>query len=204
MSRFLSPVTPIVLTVLFLVSGWVGGPANPVDYSIDQWLAAYRHAFPIVQQIAVTLTVFGSAYATFGLTIGGGICLLLRGERHRAGLLVFGFAAERLAMDGLKLLYARPRPEFDAHAVMTSSFSFPSGHASNSMTAFVLFALLVLPERWRFQGLAIAIICAVTVALTRPVLGVHWPTDIIGGWCLAGVAIWLVMLLEQRLSVEPA
>lgn len=204
MSRFLSPVTPLVLAVLFLVSGWLGGPTNSFDVSIDDWLAGFRDASPMPQKIAGHLTFFGSAYVTFGLTIAGGIWLLLRGKRHRAGLLVFGFAAERLAMDGLKLFYARPRPEFDIHAVATSSFSFPSGHTSNSMTAFVLFALLAVPERWRRQALVIAIICAVIVALTRPVLGAHWPTDVIGGWCLAGIAIWLVMQMDGKFSREPA
>ena len=107
-------------------------------------------------------------------------------------------------MDNLKLLYARPRPAFDLHPTMIDSFSFPSGHTSNSMTAFVLFALLVVPAESRKAALAIAIPLAVLVGLTRPFLGVHWPSDIVGGWCLAGVAIWIVMRLEKRLSSASA
>lgn len=204
MSRYLSPVTPLVLTVLFLASGWIGGPSNPVDAHIVQCLAAIRQAHPALEQVAARLTNLGSAYVTFGLAIGGAICLLLRRQTTKAALLLFGMIAERFAMDNLKLLYGRPRPAFDLHRAMIDSFSFPSGHTSNSMTAFVLFALLVVPVESRKIALIIAIMFAVVVGLTRPFLGVHWPSDIIGGWCLAGVAIWIVMRLESRFSPASA
>lgn len=204
MSRYLSPVTPLVLTVLFLVSGWVGGSINQVDARVVEAFAAARATHPALEQLAARLTTLGGAYVTFGLAIGGAICLLLHRQTGKAALLLFGMIAERFAMDNLKLLYARPRPFIDLHPVATHGFSFPSGHTSNSMTAFVLFALLVVPAESRKAALAIAVPLAVVVGLTRPFLGVHWPSDIIGGWCLAGVAIWIVMRLEMRFSPASA
>ena len=204
LSKFLSPVTPIVLTVLFLVSGWAGGAGNVFDYGVDQRFAEIRRTHPGLEQVAAHLTFFGSAYVTFGIAIVGAIWLLARDRKTHAALLIFGFTAERLAMDALKIVYARTRPSFDLHPVPVSSFSFPSGHASNSMAAFVLFALLAMPEKWRTPSVIVAVMLAATVALSRPFLGVHWPTDIMGGWCLAGVSIWVVMVLERRFNREPA
>nr|WP_294847159.1 phosphatase PAP2 family protein [uncultured Sphingomonas sp.] len=204
MPRFLSPAIPAVLIVLFLVSGWSGGVTNGIDVAIVRACMAFRAEHPEIEKAAIFLTFFGSGYLTFALVGGGGIWLLLRQKKRLAALLVFGFAAERLAMDGIKLLYARPRPSFDLHPVAISSFSFPSGHASNSMAAFVLFALLAIPPGSRGAALWVAVPLAMLIGLSRPFLGVHWPTDVIGGWCLAGVAIWLVLRTKQRLNPGPA
>lgn len=204
MSRFLRLVTPLVLAVLFLVSGWVGGPNNAVDIAIVDAFAAVRQAHPALETLALRLTFMGSGYMTFALALGGAIFLSLRRRSREAALLLLGLVGERFAMDGLKLLYARARPPFDLHPTAIDSFSFPSGHTSNSMTAFVLFALLAVPEKWRRPALATAIPLAVSIGLTRPFLGVHWPSDVIGGWCLAGVAIWAVMTIERRFSSAPA
>lgn len=204
MSRYLRPVTPLILAVLFLASGWVGGPNNAVDVAIVDASAGVRQAHPALEMLAARLTFLGSGYMTFGLALGGAICLSLRRRNREAALLLLGLVGERFAMDGLKLLYARPRPPFDLHPAAIDSFSFPSGHTSNSMTAYVLFALLAVPEQWRRAALAIAIPLTVAIGFTRPFLGVHWPSDVVGGWCLAGVAIWTVMTIERRFSPGPA
>ncbi len=98
----------------------------------------------------------------------------------------------RIAIEVLKLAIDRPRPAFGPHPVEVHSLSFPSGHAGNSMITFLAIAMIAIPERWRGRAVAIALSSSIAVGLTRPFLGVHWPSDVIGGWVL-GIG-WVVAL----------
>jgi len=96
----------------------------------------------------------------------------------------------RLMVEVLKQLIARPRPDFDLHAVTFQSLSFPSGHAANSMTAFVAIALFCAPQQHRKASLIIAVAASLLVGVTRPLLGVHWPSDVLAGWIFG--LVWAV------------
>ena len=79
-----------------------------------------------------------------------------------------------------KVAYGRERPRLSPWFDQAGDLSFPSGHAAGSMVVLLAATLLMREPwlRWPALGLALAI------ALSRPMLGVHWPTDVIGG------AIW--------------
>jgi undecaprenyl-diphosphatase len=98
---------------------------------------------------------------------------------------------------GLKLLFARPRPELWARLLSVTSYAFPSGHAIAAATFYPLIAWS-LAERWPRQGslaYGVAVAIALFVGLGRLYLGIHWPSDVVAGWMigaiqtLAGVAI---------------
>jgi undecaprenyl-diphosphatase len=106
---------------------------------------------------------------------------------------------ERLVIDGLKLLIDRTRPSFDLHPVVTHSSSFPSGHAGNSMAVFLSIALIAAPRAYRVRAVIAALLASLLVGSTRPFLGVHWPSDVIGGWSLgAAIAIIAWTIAEGR------
>lgn len=101
-------------------------------------------------------------------------------------------AVARLASLGLdsgtKLLIARPRPEVE----LTSApgFSFPSGHAAGAATVFIVVFLAFLPLLARRTALVLGVLAGVgilAVGVSRVVLGVHYPSDVLAGICL-GVA----------------
>lgn len=95
----------------------------------------------------------------------------------------------------LKDLVQRPRPDLAAAAVQTQTYSFPSGHAFLSAVAFLtLGALLARVQRRdevKIYLLSVAIAITVLVGMSRVYLGVHWPTDVLAGWC-AGAA-WAIL-----------
>lgn len=184
------------LLLLFLWLGWTGGAGNSFDVMVVRHLADLRHQWPERSSAIIWLTKLGGAWSTLGLTLIASIWLWLQGERRRAAVLAATVAAGRLLADSIKLAYARPRPSFDLHPIVTNSSSYPSGHAANSMAAFVALALFAAPPRWRRPALFVAILASVAVSLTRPFLGVHWPSDMIGGWALA----WIVLLTAQQIS----
>ena len=102
--------------------------------------------------------------------------------------------------DVLKTIYQRARPvEFGSGA---QAFSFPSGHAMAAGAVFGLLALLAWRELRGRPRVAAALTCtamAVLVALTRPYLGVHYPSDVLAG-LMAGLLWADLVVLGWRLS----
>lgn len=193
-----SRLFPLVAAILLVLCGWVGGPQNPEDLAIVAEAAKLRSHDPLWTTAPAILTQLGSVYFLMPVSAAVVILLYLVGRRRPALLLFATVAGERLLLDGIKLLVERPRPELEEHVVVTHSFSFPSGHAANTMTVFVAIALFALPERYRRLSVPLAIALAAVVASTRPWLGVHWPTDIVGGWMLAALSIWAALWAQQR------
>ena len=83
----------------------------------------------------------------------------------------------------LKGLFARVRPDFVPHLDSVTSAAYPSGHANNAAVVYILFIMLVPQARHPGWQLAAAAMIIMT-GLSRIMLGVHWPTDVIGGWML--------------------
>jgi undecaprenyl-diphosphatase len=131
------------------------------------------------------------------LTVGG----FLIGTRKRAAaaFLAVAVGGGALLSALLKELFQRPRPAVVTHLVEVSSASFPSGHAMlAAITYLTLGAIIarVLPsQRLRAYVFAIAVLVTLLVGISRIYLGVHWPTDVLAGWCVGAswaLACWAV------------
>ncbi len=83
----------------------------------------------------------------------------------------------------LKGIFDRVRPDFVPHLDSVTSAAYPSGHANNAAVVYILFIMLVPQARHPGWQLAAAAMIIMT-GLSRIMLGVHWPTDVIGGWML--------------------
>lgn len=105
---------------------------------------------------------------------------------------------------GLKNLVARPRPYTQLPELMIlthpeSSFSFPSGHTANSF-AIALIYFRMLPKKY---GIA-AVILAALIGFSRLYIGVHYPTDVIGGFLVALFASSIVYFIYQKIFLKKA
>jgi membrane-associated phospholipid phosphatase len=176
--------------LLWMALALLGGPPNRFDFTVIQALAAERLAHPWLTHLGIWLSVAGSGSVTLPLTLFGAIYLVWRSRILHAAALIAIVLSGRLMVDYLKLWTGRPRPDLTFHAVTVNSLSFPSGHAANSMTAFVAIALFCAPQRHRRTALTIAIAASVLVGLSRPLLGVHWPSDVPAGWIFG--LLWAV------------
>ena len=116
--------------------------------------------------------------------------LLAAGRGRVAGALVGLFAFARLALVLIKRLVRRPRPIAGDFAHTTYTSSFPSGHTLMSMVLFLSIALLVPAGGLAASLIAIpfALFAGAAIGVSRVMLGLHWPSDVIVGW-LAGVAL---------------
>ena len=92
--------------------------------------------------------------------------------------------------DVMKHFFDRVRPDLVAQLDPVTSPAYPSGHANNAAVFYILFIMLVPQARHPLWQLAAATMILVT-GLSRILLGVHWPTDVIGGWML-GAAYALI------------
>lgn len=115
---------------------------------------------------------------------------------------VTAFAGSALLNIGSKQLFQRERPSLWESIAPESTFSFPSGHAMGSMTLAATALFLAWNTRWRWPVAVAGLVFVPCVGLSRVHLGVHYPSDILGGWCaaLAWVTGVHVLLFRRRWS----
>jgi undecaprenyl-diphosphatase len=145
------------------------------------------------------ITALGGITVLSLMTVLATIYLLLAGRRSIAVFMFLSILGGWLVSNLLKLGVARPRPDIVPHLVNVHDMSFPSGHAMlSAVTYLTLAALLSRAEQYRSTRiffLAAGIFLTLLIGLSRLYLGVHYPTDVMAGWC-AGAAwaagCWIV------------
>jgi membrane-associated phospholipid phosphatase len=192
------PAAAAALILLFIACFELGGAIDP---AVAAAVGTIRAESPAILYSALFLTNLGSAPMTLGVAVVGAI-VLVRRRLSRAVILLVAVIIERLAIDGLKLFFGRARPLFDNSLVHVNSLSFPSGHAANSLTAWLLAACLVAPAPYRRPAIIAAIAIAVIVGATRVLLGVHWLSDVVGGWAAGLLAVMLALAADRRLRPQ--
>ena len=116
------------------------------------------------------------------------IALAMRGRRRAAAWLLAVVVVGGLVGVGLKYLVGRARPAFDEPVYVATGYSFPSGHALNSMliaTAVVVVLWPSLGRAGRVTSVVIAATFVLVVGFDRIALGVHFATDVLAGWLVA-------------------
>ncbi|HEX3491496.1 MAG TPA: phosphatase PAP2 family protein [Streptosporangiaceae bacterium] len=175
-----------------LLSAWIAerGSAVPwVDESIHRWALDSRG--PVTVRIANDLRWAGVTAVVLPILVPVGAAAAPPGSRWtlrlRYGLLLGAVAgAGVLAEIGINHAIGRARPPASSWAGLASGGSYPSGHATN-VTLFALgcawaCASRVRPGWPRRAAWAGAAVYAGAVGWSRVWLGVHWPTDVAGGW----------------------
>lgn len=183
--------------VLLVLLGLLGGRGQPLDVAVLQAMSGWRAEHGWVEAPMIALTHLGSGLFLLSLTGLAAAWLLWRRRAREAATLLLLVVGGRLGIELLKWAIYRPRPAFEEHPVFVFSQSFPSGHAANSMITYLALALIVVPERWRRMSVAAAVTLAGAIGTTRPLLGVHWPSDVLAGWTY-GLMLVLAATLVSR------
>ena len=184
------------LLATFLGAGLIGGPGAGFDQLVSQLASSWRGRAPGFTAFAMSFTELGGGRITLTLAALAALSLLLRRRFGLALILVVTVLAERELVEWLKELTARARPM--SGAIHPLSMAYPSGHAANSMTAFLTVALLAVPAAYRRPVAIAALILSFLVGLSRVYLGAHWPSDVIGGWALGLIASGLAVAAADR------
>lgn len=165
---------------------------------------------PWMHEIGRDLTALGGI-AVLTLMIAAVVGYLLLRQSYGAVWLVLGSTTGGLiASTLLKTLFERERPSVVPHLSHVMTHSFPSGHSMLSAVVYLtlgaLLGRLVQSNLLKAYFLFVALALTVLVGLSRVYLGVHYPTDVLAGWC-AGLA-WAVLCwlaaraLQRRGAVE--
>lgn len=157
---------------------------------------------PWVAEIARDITGLGG-YAILSLLVSS-VCgfLLLLKKRVAVRFIIVSVLGGFVLSLGLKEIFERPRPDLVEHLSYVATSSFPSGHSM--MSAVVYLTLGSLLSRFaeghaiRVYCLAVAILLTGLVGCSRVMMGVHYPTDVLGGWTAGLVWATLCWLVARR------
>ncbi|MBW6532192.1 phosphatase PAP2 family protein [Sphingomonas sp. RRHST34] len=172
-----------------------GDPAQPVG---PRWLHA----------ALIDVTALGSG-TVLTLVVAGTVGLLLvRRLWLTAALIAAATISGSIIAAQAKHWVGRPRPELVDHLVQVTGLSFPSGHATNSALVYLTLAGLVAQvadgRAVRSYIFVIAILLTGLIGVSRVYLGVHWPSDVLAGWCAgtgwAALWWWLGATLRRSLA----
>ena len=150
---------------------------------------------PAVTSFMVAISTLGGTFPLAIMTcVVAGICFAKSSLRFRGFATLLGMSAGVLLVELIKQTVARERPNIVPWAVPDStitSLSFPSGHASNKALFIVIvlsiLATVVQNKRLWWLLASTGFMWVLAMGVSRIYLGVHWPTDVIAGWCIGGL-----------------
>jgi membrane-associated phospholipid phosphatase len=190
-------IVGFALAVLALaVFSWLAaGIWSGQTLQFDSFVRGTVHSWasPPLTRAMRMATFLGSAFVLVPLGALAACWLVRTRRKHAAWLFVLAALGGEVLENLLKLFFRRPRPEPFFGSLRPSTYSFPSGHATLAfcfygVLAVILAARLRSPAR-KAALLLSAGLLALAIGVSRIYLGVHYPSDVLGGY--AAAAIWL-------------
>jgi undecaprenyl-diphosphatase len=163
-----------------------------------------------LEEAARDVTSLGS-YVVLGFVLLAVMAYLLMIEKRAAAVwLLASVGGGVLLSNGLKWAFERPRPDIVAHAARVFTSSFPSGHATLAAVSYLtlgaLLASLHDSRRLKLYFIGVAVVLTLAIGVSRVYLGVHYPTDVLAGWCVGAAwaaLCWAIALwLQERGTLE--
>ena len=191
-----SPELALFVVVLVLSVGALRGEPFSLDVPLGEAIQSWQ--LPLLDPILHGVSAIGWFRVAAPTTVAVVVLLGVLGWRQEAIVLAAAALFGHLLNQGLKALIERPRPALGAERLAelgVDSFAFPSGHAQ-SFTIFYGFLALVIWQNarrpWvRGIGAACMLTMIALVGISRVYLGVHWPSDVVGAYCIG--VLWLLL-----------
>jgi undecaprenyl-diphosphatase len=161
------------------------------DHDVLSWMADHRTG--VLTELARPTTWLGSGRVVTGVVVVVVVFLAVTRRWALAGFLVAATAGTAVLVELVKDLVGRHRPPPVDRLVGAGGAAFPSGHTAQAIACFGGLAFVAwrigVPRRALGVGLVVAAAIAVGVGWSRVYLGVHWPSDVLGGWLLGATAL---------------
>ncbi len=174
--------------------------------SFDNALLEWVHGFSslALDGFFKFATDFGGVTVVTLVTIFLAIFFVSRKRYELSARLLVGVGGAVAVSTLLKMLIGRARPDLWPQLVSETSHSFPSNHATASLALVLCFGFILWRTKYRWWVVGLGTLYVMTIALSRLYLGVHFPTDILGGWFVAVVWVSLVWRLSERFQFQKA
>lgn len=177
----------LIIGFVVIVRGVRGSEPTAFDMAVAQWV----HSFdaPWLDGVLTLVTELGSIAWLIAVAAAVSVYLWMRGAQLNAAVVAGTSLLGGVLNGALKRSFERARPELFAK-VSAPGFSFPSGHAMGTTVVFGISAVAfgVMFPKHRVRVFSVAVPLIFIIGLSRVYLGVHWPTDVLGGF-LAGSAL---------------
>lgn len=183
----------VALAILWLAM-MVGG-TGPTDRALLHLL--YSADRPSLRGFALVMNLVGKWQVVVVLSLLATAWLLHQRRTRSALLLLSVTLVGRGLVELQKIGIHRLRPEDSVQLVRVQSPAFPSGHAANSMILLLSLAMIAEPSHRRWAVPA-ALAGSFLIGISRPMLGVHWPSDVVGGWAFGALWVLSVLWLAER------
>jgi len=187
--RFIAAI--VALAAVWLAMLLLGRGA--LDRNLYESLyAGHRPALVVVARV---FTALGEPTVLIGAGFLFAAFLWREGSARFALALLLVILVGRGLSEVQKYWIARARPDLEPHLVVVKTSSFPSGHATSSMIFYLTIAIaLTAGTRWQRRAAAAAVLLSLCVGVSRVMLGVHWPSDVVGGWAFG--MLWVLLTLR--------
>lgn len=189
----------IPLLAVFLIIGFmVKGSAEGILFDLSILELLHRNTSPIIFKIMKFISFIGSWKILLPGTAILIVYLLNKRQYYSSKLLLINILGSYIINFILKNLFQRTRP-LEFFRVEQSGLSFPSGHSMVTMSMYLAIAYLLTKDRENtskrklIYGLSTLLI--LLMGISRVYLGVHWPTDIIGGYIMGYLFFNLSLIL---------
>lgn len=173
----------------------------PLDKAVQNFFFSLRG--PVQDVIISSITHLSDTVTIIAFCI----VLLILPNRKTYGLPVSLACLGGVAIyKPLKHFVLRARPDASLHLVTQGGYSFPSGHSVISIVFYGLMLYLIQKhcknEKLKTVLSWICGILAVVIGPSRIYVGVHWPTDVLAGWCLGGGILIIAILILEKIYVK--
>ncbi len=184
--------TPFILSLVFLVSliafttlavFVASGITLPFDREALLWINA--HASPVFDTFFKIFTELGGIIVVTLTVLSLFVYFLYKKAYPKAVLISVGVGGVAAVGFILKAIFERPRPDLWEWLIVETNFSFPSGHAVASSALALCCIALLWRTKWRAWSIIVGVMYILLIGASRLYLGVHYPTDILGGWLLS-------------------
>lgn len=189
------------------------GPLTRIDTSAARSLHEAVRDSPVLVDFLQVISFMGGPLWFYVVTGGAAFYMWRQGHPRIAVYLVVTGLLGGLIDTIVKVVVDRPRPSLEDPVATARGKSFPSGHAMSSVVGYGSLLLAFLPmiaRRWRPWVIAGTVTLVLAIGFTRLALGVHYITDVIGGfllgaaWLTAATAAFSIWRVERgKKPVEP-
>lgn len=175
---------------------------SPFDDAVRGFI--YNLRTPLLSAVIIPITYLGNWQTITGMSA---LLILIRRTRFR-----FGFSAGGAALTSdlvnkfVKKAVKRARPPKSLHLISQGGYSFPSGH---SMTGLVFYGMIIYAIRKKYgSGMtaniatAAIVLLVMLIGLSRIYVGVHYPSDVLGGWCLGTAFLMIAVTVRDQLDAS--
>ncbi|WP_066254081.1 phosphatase PAP2 family protein [Neobacillus drentensis] len=199
-------IISLVCVVGFALTSLFISDHKIIDFDRNIIAAIQGLESPLLTKVMKLFTFIGSTPVVIVIIIL--LIIFLKKVLHHRLELIFLISAiigSAVLNQILKQVFHRIRPNFH-RLIDISGYSFPSGHAMNAFTVYVTISFLLwrhIPSRWgRSLLICISTVMILAIGISRIYLGVHYPSDIIGGYLASGfwlaVAIWFFQYYKEK------